>query len=81
MNNLKLITLLCLLMQGCSTTPHQANTPINDMNSIILTPQQDQVFDNAASQPVSPNTAVQDKITETPQPTLEDVKPTRSYWF
>ena len=81
MNKLKLITLLCLLMQGCSTTPKQANAPINDLDSIILAPQQDQVFDNAASQPVDPNTVIQDNTSETPQPSLDDVKPTRSYWF
>lgn len=84
MNKLKLIALLFLLLQGCSTSKTHTqtpNAPINDLDSIILTPQQDQVFDNTGSQPIDPNTVIQDNASGTPQPTLDDVKPTRSYWF
>ena len=81
MHKIKLITLLCLLAQGCTSVQHKESAPINDLDSIILAPQQDHVFDNSASQPIDPNTVIQDNVSETPQPTLDDVKPTRSYWF
>jgi len=81
MNKLKLITLLCLLIQGCSTTEQTANTPINDLDSIILAPQQDQVFDNSDSQMIDPNVVIQDKASSTPPPILDEVNPVRTYWF
>lgn len=84
MNKLKFITLLCLLMQsmqGCSSTPKQTETSMNAPDSIILSPQQEHVFDNAATQPIDPNNIIQDDSSEPPQPSISHVKPTRSYWF